>query len=172
MSTSTAPGTRVKVGDQVPSVGLRATDGYLLNLRSSVTRRPALLIFFGAPTLEGAAREAGDALAVALRAAYKRIDAAGMALIGITCDNAEQQIEYVKDKDLPFLLFSDERRSAVELLGVPTTVEGENYNAVPTAFAVGIDGTIIDIVENVQPKGLIARLLESVEEAKTPPPET
>jgi Peroxiredoxin len=172
MSTSTAPGMRVKVGDPVPSVGLRATDGYLLNLRSSVTRRPSLLIFFGAPTLEGAAREAGDALAAGLKSAHKRIEAAGLTLMGITCDNTEQQIAYVKEQSLPFLLYSDERRSAVELLGVPTTVDGENYNAVPTAFAVGIDGTIVDIVENVQPKGLIARLLESVEEAKTPPTET
>ena len=171
MSTSTVPGMRVKVGDPIPSVGLRATDGYLLNLRSSVTKQPSLLIFFGAPTLEGAAREAGDALAAALKSAHKRVEAAGAMLIGITCDSAEQQLAYAKEKGLPFLLFSDERRSAVELLGVPTTVDGENYNAVPTAFAVGIDGTIVDIVENVQPKGLIARLLESVEEAKAPPAE-
>ena len=27
--------TTLKVGDELPSVGLRATDGYLLNLRST-----------------------------------------------------------------------------------------------------------------------------------------
>ena len=32
----------------------------------------------------------------------------------------------------------------------------------PTAFAVGIDGTILDIVEQAAPKGLVARLLEAI----------
>ena len=47
---------KVSVGDALPSVGLRATDGYLLNLRSFVTKQPVLLLFFGAPTHTGAAR--------------------------------------------------------------------------------------------------------------------
>ena len=42
---------RVGPGDALPSVGLRATDGYLLNLRSFVTKQPAVLLFFGAPTM-------------------------------------------------------------------------------------------------------------------------
>ena len=43
---------KVKIGDQVPSVGLRASDGYLLNLRSLVGKQPAIVLFFGAPTRE------------------------------------------------------------------------------------------------------------------------
>ncbi len=163
--TINAAGLHVKVGDQLPSVGLRASDGFLLNLRSFVSKRPVVLVFFGAPTLSGEVRKDGDALVEGLKRAHARLAAAGIALVGITCDNERQQVEYVEAQDLPFLLFSDERRSAVELLGVPTTVDGENYNALPTAFAVGVDGTIIDIVENATPKGLIARLLESIDEA-------
>lgn len=158
-------GLHVAAGDQLPSIGLRASDGYLLNLRSFVGKQPVVLLFFGAPTLQGAAREAGDALVEAMKRAHQRLAQAGVALIGITCDNEEQQKHYIEQHELPFLLFSDERRSAVELLGVPTTVEGENYNARPTAFAVARDGTIVDIVENAAPKGLVARLLESIEEA-------
>ena len=164
--TIKAAGLHVKPGDQLPSVGLRATDGFLLNLRSFVGKQPVVLVFFGAPTLSGAAREAGDALVDGLKRAYPRLTQAGVALVGITCDNEEQQKQCVAEQGLPFLLFSDERRSAVELLGVPTTVQGDNYNAVPTAFAVAVDGTIVDIVENATPKGLVARLLESIEEAR------
>ena len=169
MSTVTPPGLRVAIGDQMPSIGLRASDGFLLNLRSFVSKQPAIFVFFGAPSLSGAAREQGDALATTLRDGFERAKTAGVALVGITCDNEEQQAAYIAEHELPYLLFSDERRSGVELLGVPLTVDGENYNALPTAFAVGNDGTILDIVENAQPRGLLARLLEAISEHK---PET
>jgi len=161
MSTATA-GLRVTIGDPVPSVGLRATDGYLLNLRSLVGKQPMILLFFGGPTLKGAARERGDALADALKDAHARLQKQGVAIIGVTTDNEQQQAAYVAELDLPYLLFSDERRIAVSQLGVPTTEVRGNVNAEPTAFAVGIDGTILDIVEQAAPKGLVARLLEAI----------
>ena len=161
MSTATA-GLKLKIGDQVPSVGLRATDGYLLNLRSLVGKEPVILLFFGGPTLKGAARERGDALAEALAEAHPRLTRQGVTIMGVTTDNEEQQAAYVKELGLPYLLFSDERRIAVSQLGVPTTEVRGNVNAEPTAFAIGVDGTILDIIEQAAPKGLVARLLEAI----------
>jgi peroxiredoxin Q/BCP len=161
VSTATA-GLKVKIGDQVPSVGLRATDGYLLNLRSLVGKQPVVLLFFGGPTLKGAARERGDALAEALAEAHPRLTRQGVTIMGVTTDNEEQQAAYVKELGLPYLLFSDERRIAVSQLGIPTTEVRGNVNAEPTAFAIGVDGTILDIVEQAAPKGLVARLLEAI----------
>jgi peroxiredoxin len=161
MSTATA-GVKVKIGDQIPSVGLRATDGYLLNLRSQVGKQPVILLFFGAPTLKGAARERGDALAEALKEAHPRLVRQGVTIMGVTTDNEQEQAAYVKELELPYLLFSDERRIAVSQLGIPTTEVRGNINAEPTAFAVGVDGTILDIVEQAAPKGLVARLLEAI----------
>ena len=161
MSTATA-GLKVKIGDQMPSVGLRATDGYLLNLRSLVGKQPAIVLFFGAPTLKGVVRERGDALAEALKEAHARLAKQGVAVIGVTTDNEQQQAAYVKEMGLPYLLFSDERRIAVSQLGIATSEVRGNVNAEPTAFAVGVDGTILDIVEQAAPKGLVARLLEAI----------
>jgi peroxiredoxin Q/BCP len=161
MSTATA-GLKVKIGDPIPSVGQRATDGYLLNLRSLVGKRPLILVFFGGPTLKGAARERGDEMAEALKDAYPRLEKQGVAVIGVTTDNELQQKAYVEELALPYLLFSDERRIAVELLGIPTTNERGNINAEPTAFAVSKDGIILDSVEKAAPKGLVARLLEAI----------
>jgi len=161
MSTAAA-GLKVKIGDPIPSVGLRATDGYLLNLRSLVGKQPMIVLFFGGPTLKGAARERGDALADALKEAHARLEKQGIAVIGVTTDNERQQAAYVAELSLPYLLFCDERRIAVEVLGIPTTEARGNVNAEPTAFAVGIDGTILDIVEQAAPKGLVARLLEAI----------
>ena len=156
MSTATA-GLKVKIGDQMPSVGLRATDGYLLNLRSLVGKQPAIVLFFGAPTLKGVVRERGDALAEALKEAHARLAKQGVAVIGVTTDNEQQQAAYVKELELPYLLFSDERRIAVSQLGISTAEVRGNINAEPTAFAVGVDGTILDIVEQAAPKGQIGR---------------
>ena len=161
MSTATA-GLKVKIGDPIPSIGQRATDGYLLNLRSLVGKQPLILLFFAGPTTRGTARERGDALAEALKDAHPRLTKQGVAVIGVTTDNEQQQLAYVAELGLPYLLFSDERRIAVELLGIPTHDDKGNINAEPTAFAVGIDGTILDIVEQAAPKGLVARLLEAI----------
>jgi peroxiredoxin len=159
---STATALKVKIGDQMPSVGQRATDGYLLNLRTFVGKRPAIFLFFAGPSVKGAARERGDALADALKDAYPRLAKGGVAVVGVTTDNEKQQADYVAELALPYLLFCDERRIAVELLGIPLTTDRGNVNAEPTAFAVGLDGTILDIVEQAAPKGLVARLLEAI----------
>jgi peroxiredoxin len=161
MTTATT-GLRVQIGDQMPSVGLRATDGYLLNLRSFTGKRPSIIVFFGGPSLKGAARERGDPLALALKDAYPRLDRMGVGLIAVTTDSEAQQAAYVQELQLPYLLFCDERRIAVELLGIPTTTSRGNVNAEPTAFAVSVDGAILDIVEQATPKGLVARLLEAI----------
>ena len=161
MSTATA-GLKVNIGDQMPSVGLRATDGYLLNLRSLVGKEPVILLFLGGPTLKAAARERGNALALALKEAHQRLVKQGVTIMAVTTDNEQQQKAYVEELGLPYLLFSDERRIAVSQLGIPTSEVRGNSNAEPTAFAVGIDGTILDIVEQAAPKGLVARLLEAI----------
>jgi peroxiredoxin len=158
----TASGLRVQVGDPMPSVGLRATDGYLLNLRTWVSKRPSIVLFFAGPSVKGTARERGDALALALRDAHDRLERANVGLVAVTTDSEQQQLAYVQELELPYLLFCDERRTAVDLLGIPTRSDRGNLNAEPTAFAVGLDGTILDIVEQAQPRGLVARLLEAI----------
>jgi peroxiredoxin Q/BCP len=157
--------TRLKVGDALPSVGLRATDGYLLNLRSFVTKQPALLLFFGAPTLSGAARRRGLKAIEALKAGHARLREAGIAVAGISTDSEQQQTEFAASQKLPFLLLSDERRSAVELLGIETAADGQNVNvAKPTAVAVDRDGVVRAIIEPVDPDTLIDAAVRALSE--------
>ena len=157
--------TPLTSGDPLPSVGLRATDGYLLNLRSWVTKQPALLLFFGAPTLSGAGRRRGMKAIEALVAGHDRLREAGIAVVGISTDSEEQQAAFVQKHDLPFLLFSDERRTAVGLLRVETTAEGENVNvARPVAIAVDRDGFIRDVIDPVEPDDLVDRAMRALSE--------
>lgn len=155
----------LRVGDPLPSVGLRATDGYLLNLRSFVTKQPALLLFFGAPTLSGAAKRKGMKAIEALKAGHRRLREAGIAVAGISTDSEQQQAEFAKANDLPFLLLSDERRSAVELLGIETVAEGTNVNiARPLAIAVDRDGFVRAILDPVDPDTLLDAAMRSLSE--------
>lgn len=148
--------TKLTVGDPLPSVGLRATDGYLLNLRSFVTKQPAVLLFFGAPTLSGAARRRGMKAVEALATGHERLHQAGIAVAGISCDSEQQQSDFVSEKRLPFLLLSDERRSAVDMLGIETVADGANVNvARPVLIAVDRDGIIRAVDERADPETLV-----------------
>lgn len=155
----------LKTGDPLPSVGLRATDGYLLNLRSFVTKQPALLLFFGAPTLSGAAKRKGTKVIEALKAGHRRLREAGIAVAGISADSEQQQAEFAKANDLPFLLLSDERRSAVELLGIDTVADGANVNiARPIAIAVDRDGIVRAVLDPADPDALVDAAMRSLSE--------
>lgn len=156
---------KLTVGDPLPSVGLRATDGYLLNLRSFVTKRPALFLFFGAPTLKGAARRKGIKAIEALVAGHDRLREAGIEVVGISTDSEEEQAEFVKAQHLPFLLFSDERRTAVGLLGIDTVADGANINvARPVAVAIDAEGFIRAVVDPVDPDKLVEQVMRALSE--------
>ena len=155
----------LKVGDPLPSVGLRATDGYLLNLRSFVTKQPALLLFFGAPTLSGAAKRKGLKAVEALAEGHRRLREAGVAVAGISTDSEKQQSGFVASQDLPFLLLSDERLSAVALLGVETVRDGENVNvARPVAIAVDREGIVRAVFDPVEPDLLVNAAIAALSE--------
>lgn len=156
---------KVTVGDPLPSVGLRATDGYLLNLRSFVTKQPALLLFFGAPTLSGAARRRGLKAIEALEAGHDRLREAGIAVAGVSADSERQQADFVASRELPFLLLSDERRSALEVLGIETVADGENVNvARPIAVAVDREGIVRAVIDPVDPDSLVDTVIRALSE--------
>ncbi|HLE59493.1 MAG TPA: redoxin domain-containing protein [Candidatus Limnocylindria bacterium] len=144
--TTHSAGLRVTEGQPMPSVGLRATDGVLMNLRSFVGKRPSIVVVAG----EGPSR---DALLVALSEICVRLDIAGVGLLVVSTHSERRQRELIDELKLCFAMLSDERRSAAATLGVADD---------PVAFAVSADGVILDIVERPEPRGLLARLLESI----------
>lgn len=163
--SATAPGTKLSAGDEVPSVGLRASDGFLLNLRSFVGKQPAGILFFAAPTATGRPRERGVALVRALADGHEQLTEAGIAVVGVTTDSEEQQSKFIEEHSLPFLLFSDERRTAVEMLGVKLNAKGENYNvAAPVLLAVDIGGVLREQVVDPDPGTVVDRLVEALSE--------
>lgn len=161
----TAASLSVQVGDPIPSIGLRATDGYLLNLRSWVGKKPVAHLFFAGPTLSGAERSEADALARELAAAVPRLDAAGVAVAGITTDNERQQKDYATELNLSFLLLSDERLIASQALGVSLAGKrGDTNVAQPVLIGVDEAGLIRGIYPKPDPRLLAAIILETFRE--------
>ena len=156
---------QLATGEPLPSIGLRATDGYLLNLRSWVGKMPVAILFFAAPTAEGPARLLGDTLARALATALPELSAAGVAAVGVTCDSEEQQKAYVTEHNLPYLLLSDERRSAVEALGIGLSGSHGNWNvATPLLVAVDETGIVRDLFPDPDPRLLGAMAIHAFRE--------
>jgi peroxiredoxin Q/BCP len=159
---------KVAIGDPIPSVGLRASDGFLLNLRSFVGKRPVGILFFAGPTVRGKAGERGVALARALADGHERLTEAGIEVVGVTTDSEEQQAEFIKEHSLPYLLFSDERRTAVEILGIKLSARGENYNvATPLLFAVAADGRLKAVLHEPDPASIVDQLVQALSEPVT-----
>jgi len=156
---------KVSVGDSLPSVGLRATDGYLLNLRSFVTKQPVLFLFFGSPTHTGAARRRGLKAIEGLAAGFERLREAGIAVAAVSTDSEQQQTDFAKKHGLPFLLWSDERRTAVALLGIETVAAGDNVNvAAPVALAVDRDGVVRAVIDPVEPDAIVDQGMRALSE--------
>lgn len=160
MSRATAS-LKIGIGDQIPSIGLRATDGYLLNLRSWVGKSPVAHLFFAGPTLTGAARTAADAVARAVALDVPRLDAAGVAITGVTTDNERQQADFVAALELPFLLLSDERQIASQALGIPLVERRGNTNvSSPVMVAVDETGLVRGVYHDPDPRLAAAIVLE------------
>jgi peroxiredoxin len=161
------PGLAVRVGDPIPSVGLRASDGYLLNLRSFVGKQPVALLFFAAPTAQGTQERRGNRLALSLRGGARRLAEAGVAVVGVTCDNERQQSDWIAEQRWPYLLYSDERRSAVERVGIPLSVDGHNYNVErPVFLIVGRDGRLNAVILDPEPEYVVDIVLAAVRRAE------
>ena len=164
MSRATAS-LKIGIGDPIPSIGLRATDGYLLNLRSWVGKSPVAHLFFAGPTLTGAARTAAEGVARAVGADALRLDAAGVAITGVTTDNERQQTEFVTALELPFILLSDERKIASEALGIPLVERRGSTNvATPVLVAVDDTGLVRGIYHDPDPRLVAAIVLETFRE--------
>jgi peroxiredoxin len=153
---------KVQVGDPIPSIGLRATDGYLLNLRSWVGKSPVAHVFFAGPTLSGEPRRGAEAMIRTVAGEVGRLDAAGIGLAGVTTDSERQQSEFATALDLPFLLLSDERQIATGALGVPVVDRRGVVNVTaPVVVAVDDTGVVRGVFPDPDPRLLAAIILET-----------
>lgn len=103
---------------------------------------PVLVYFYPGDETPGCTKEA-----CALRDAYKKYEAAGVKIIGVSSNSADSHKAFIANHALPFPLAADEDGAIGKAYGVRKAIFG--YERV--SFLVGADGSIQKVWPDVDP---------------------
>ena len=103
----------LKPGDEAPEFQLADQDGGERRLSALLDGKPLILYFYPADFTPGCTREACD-----MRDLHGRILAAGLRVVGISPQPPESHRQFRERYALPFMLLSDERKTAIRAYGV------------------------------------------------------
>lgn len=108
----------LKVGDKAPTVTGTTESGARLNLGDVYKKQPYTLVYF----YPKADTKGCTAQGCSLRDAYEQLTKKGVAVIGVSLDNAADQKAFRDKYNFPFTLLADPERTVVNAFGVPTRV--------------------------------------------------
>lgn len=103
----------LKAGETAPDFELPDQDGKTRRLSALLADGPLILYFYPADFTPGCTREACD-----LRDLHTRILSAGMTVVGVSPQAPESHRRFRDEYGLPFLLLSDEKKTAIKAYGV------------------------------------------------------
>ena len=103
----------LKPGDDAPDFQLPDQDGKEQRLTSLLGRKPLILYFYPADFTPGCTKEACD-----LRDLHTRILASGLRVVGVSPQPPETHRRFREKYALPFILLSDEDKTAIKAYGV------------------------------------------------------
>ncbi len=96
------------IGDTAPTFDLPDQDGKRQRLVTLLSGGRLILYFYPADFTPGCTREACD-----LRDLHTRILAAGLSVVGISPQSPESHRKFRDEYGLPFILLSDEKKTAI-----------------------------------------------------------
>ncbi len=100
-------------GDMAPDFTLPDQEGRSQQLSRLIGGQPLILYFYPADFTPGCTREACD-----LRDLHSRILASGLRVVGVSPQSPESHRRFRQQHALPFMLLSDEGKSAIKAFGV------------------------------------------------------
>ena len=124
----------VAEGQTAPDFTAKANDGSQVTLSSFRGSKPVVLYFYTKNLSPGCRAET-----FAFRDNYQRFESAGVELLGISVDSAEDQVDFASRHNIPFRLLSDQDRSISRLYGV---LGYGGYFAKRTTFIIDKAGVI------------------------------
>lgn len=135
--------TPLRVGDAAPNVSMKLHDGSTVAL-SSLKGKQVLVYFYPKDDTPGCKIEAQG-----IRDHWADIQAAGLAVYGVSLQDAASHQAFIEKEKLPFPLVVDTDGAVARAFRVP--VKGEY--AKRQTFLVGTDGKIKKVWLEVDPKG-------------------
>jgi peroxiredoxin Q/BCP len=103
----------LKAGQDAPDFRLPDQDGKIRRLTTLLGGGPLILYFYPADFTPGCTQEACD-----LRDLHNRILASGLRVVGVSPQSPDSHRRFREKHALPFLLLSDEDKSAIKAYGV------------------------------------------------------
>ncbi|GAA5203077.1 thioredoxin-dependent thiol peroxidase [Microbacterium jejuense] len=154
-----ADGIHLSAGDTNPGFALSDATGALVRPEDFAGRR-LVVYFYPAAFTPGCTTEACD-----FRDNLASLQAAGVAVVGISPDTVERLAEWAEAEQLSFPLLSDADHAVAEAWGAWGTkvVNGEErVGLIRSTFVLAADGTIESAEYRVDPNGHVARLREQL----------
>jgi peroxiredoxin Q/BCP len=152
-------GIHLSAGDANPGFALPDATRAVVRPEDFAGRR-LVVYFYPAAFTPGCTTEACD-----FRDNLASLQAAGVAVVGISPDSVERLAEWAEAEQLSFPLLSDTDHAVAEAWGAwGTKVVGgeERVGLIRSTFVLGADGTIESAEYHVDPNGHVARLREQL----------
>ncbi len=115
-STPVAKAAPLKVGDAAPTVSGVTETGAKLNLGDVYKKQTYTLVYF----YPRAGTSGCTAQGCSLRDDYAELTAKGVAVIGVSTDDVQAQLNFKDKQHFPFTLIADPDKTVINAFGVPT----------------------------------------------------
>lgn len=142
-ATAAATTGALKEGDAAPDVEMAMQDGRKVKL-ASLKGQNVVVYFYPKDQTPGCTVEAQN-----FRDRFDDLKKAGIAVIGVSTQDAASHKAFIEKEKLPFDLAVDEDKSLARAFGVPLIGPGLHSRQ---TFLIGKDGKIKKVWREVQPK--------------------
>lgn len=141
---------KVKINDKAPAFSLLDQDDNKISLKD-FSGKTVVLFFYPKADTPGCTVEA-----CGFRDTYKKIQATGAVILGISADPSNKQKKFQDKFHLPYPLLADTDKKVCEAFGViqEKSMYGKKYMGIARmTFIIGPTGKIQHIYEKVKPDG-------------------
>jgi len=147
----------LEINDIVPNFTLQNQDGETVNL-TDFAGSPVVLFFYPRANTPGCTIEA-----CGFRDAFKKLQKAGVVVLGISRDTVKKQKKFQEKYDLPYPLLADFDEEIIKRFGLlkNKTMYGKPVTGVErTTYVIGPDQRLLHVFPKVTPAGHAEEVLK------------
>src|ERR1700758_1827779 len=151
----------MELNQKIADFSLQTDEDKTVSL-SQYAGRPVAFFFYQRPDTPGCTIEA-----CGFRDAFKKLQAAGAVVLGISRDTPAAQAKFRAKYDLPYTLLADVDEKVCNQFGVlkEKIMYGKKVMGIErTTFLIGPDQTLLQVFENVKPEGHAEAVLAAIEQ--------
>ncbi|MDQ1693548.1 MAG: thioredoxin-dependent peroxiredoxin [Acidobacteriaceae bacterium] len=152
----------MQVGDTIEDFTLQNESDETVHL-SDYSGKPVVLFFYPRADTPGCTIEA-----CGFRDTFKKLEKAGVVVLGISRDTPKAQKKFKEKYDLPYTLLADVDERVCNQFGVmkEKNMYGKKVKGIErTTFLIGPDRKLLHVFEKVKPEGHAEEVLAAVKPA-------